>query len=165
MDPLLFTVRHAATLGLCAAAGFIALDPARGCTAGGRLVGAMLFGSAIWAAPILVSNWSASVWFSPFPLAASLVCAVGASCWALLVRDRGAGDNLSIIGPGAILGVGAGLSHGAMLMAVGGAASAVFDDDAFSAGVAIASAFGVLAMVFLSRRWRADRLLAAASLA
>ena len=168
MDQLLLTVGHTAALvaiGLCAVAAFVALNPVRGRATSARLGAALLLGSAIWAAPFLTAGWPASVAFNPVLLAVSLACAVGASFWALVVRDRGEGANLRIIGPGAIFGAGAGLSHGAILMATGGASDAVFDDDAFCAGVAIASACGVLAFVLLSRNRRQAALLAAASLA
>jgi NO-binding membrane sensor protein with MHYT domain len=168
LDQLLNFVQHAAILiaiGLCAVAAFVALNPVRGRTTGARLGAAMLLGAATWAAPFLAAGWPASVSFHPVLLAASLTCTVGASFWALVVRDRSDGANLRIIGPGAILGAGAGLSHGAVLIAIVGANDAVFDDDAFCAGVAIASACGVLAFVFLSRGWRHAAMLAAAAFA
>lgn len=168
MDQLLISVQHAApliALGLCAVAGIAALAPFGGRSTGARLGAAILLGSAIWAAPFLTAGWPGAVSFKPLLLVASLICAVGASYWALVVRDRGEGANLRIIGPGAILGGGAGLSHGAILMAIVGANDAVFADDAFCAGIAIASSCGVLAFVFLSRGWRHAPLLAAASLA
>jgi NO-binding membrane sensor protein with MHYT domain len=169
LDQLLIFAQHAAALaavGLCAAAGLVALDPARSRTAtAARFLAAAALGSAIWAAPFLAAAWPAAIAFNPVLLAASLACAGGASVFAMIARDHGEGDNLRIIGPGAILGAGAGLSHGALLMAIGGAGDATFDDDAFSAGVAIASACAVLAFVFLSRSWRHAGPLAAASLA
>ena len=154
-----------AALCLCVVGGLAAFGLARTRAAPGpRLMTAILLGTAIWAAPFLTNPWQGGVAFNPVQLALSLACAVCASLWALVAYSRTEGY-LSFIGPGAILGGGAGLSHAATLFAINGAGDGVFDDSPLSAGVAIASACAVLSFVLLSRGRPHAALLAAVSLA
>jgi NO-binding membrane sensor protein with MHYT domain len=131
---------------------------------GPRIGTAILLGSAIWAAPFLTADWPASAVFNPGLLALSLACVIAASLSAMICYGRTEGY-LRLIGPGAILGAGAGLSHGVSLFAIYGAGDGAFDDAPLSAGVAIASAFAVLAFMVLSRGRRHAVLQAAISLA
>jgi len=152
-----------AALCLCVLAGLSAFGLTRSKAAlGPRLGTASLLGSAIWAAPFLTTDWQGDVVFNPALLALSLACAVAASFCVMIAYSRTEGY-LRIIGPGAILGGGAGLSHAATLFAVYGAGDGVFNDAPLCAGVAIASALAVLAFVVLSRGRRHAVALAAIS--
>jgi len=139
-----------AALCLCVVAGLAAFGLTGAASLRSRLTMAVLLGSAIWAAPFLIEPWQVGAAFNPAQLALSLACAIGAAAWALIAYSRAEGY-LGIIGPGAILGAGAGLSHAATLFAIHGAGDGVFDDAPLSAGVAIASACAVLSFVLLSR--------------
>jgi NO-binding membrane sensor protein with MHYT domain len=169
LDQVLAFGRHAGGLPLafllCVFASLFALDLTRNrARLGGRIVAASLLGAAIWTAPFLSASWPGNVAFHPLLLALSLACADGATFWALVVYSRTEGY-LHMIGPGAILGAGAGLSHATILFAIGGAQEGLFDDAPLCAGVAIASACAVLAFVVLCRGRRHAELLAAISLA
>ena len=165
MDGFSALAQQAASFGLCLGAGWFALHPTRGRAAlKHRVLAAMPLGSAVWAAPFASGAWPADTAFDPLVLAAALIIATGAVAWALVAHDRADG-HLRIIGPGAILGTGVGLSCGVVLFSLGGAGDSPFDDARFSAGVAIASAFCVLAFVFQCRGRRHARLLGAGAVA
>jgi NO-binding membrane sensor protein with MHYT domain len=150
---------------LCVVTGLFAFDVTHNrATPGARIMAAMLLGAAIWTAPFLVAPWPGDVAFNPLLLALSLACAAGATFGALATYSRTEGYQ-HMIGPGAILGAGVGLSHAAILFAIGDAKEGVFDDAPLCAGVAIASAFAVLAFVVLCRGRRHAVLQAAISLA
>jgi NO-binding membrane sensor protein with MHYT domain len=154
-----------AALCLCILAGQSTFDLAGGkAPLGPRIGTAILLGSAIWAAPFLTADWPGDAAFNPALLALSLACLVAASFGAMTAYSRAEGY-LRLIGPGAILGAGAGLSHGVSLFAIYGAGDGAFDDAPLSAGVAIASACAVLAFMVLSRGRRHAVLQAAISLA
>ncbi len=154
-----------AAFGVSLGAGLFAFDHTHvRASFTGRALAALPLGSAIWAAPFLAGAWPAGVQFDPIALAGSLAVAVATVVWGLFADDRAEG-HLRIIGPGAILGAGMGLSHGAALLAIAGAGDSPFDDARFCAGVAIATAFCVLAFVFLCRGRPHPVLLASASAA
>jgi NO-binding membrane sensor protein with MHYT domain len=126
-------------------------------TASAAVLGAAL-GLAIWSQPFVALSFPVRLDPAALAAPASLLIAVGASIWAVLAYTRCEGS-LCMIAPGAILGLGAAASQGALMMALRGSADFGFDDVPFSLGVGAVSGLAVAAFAAL-KVWKSAGLAA-----
>lgn len=125
----------------------------------------VLVGVAMWATPLAGLAFPAGAGLARAGVIDSLVLAVAASAWTFAAFRRCKGA-LRLIGPGAIMGAGAGASYGALLLSVRAPADLAFDDTLFCLGVAVSSGLSTAAFAVFAR-WRgpAGRLASATCLA
>jgi hypothetical protein len=131
----------------------------------GFTVAGVVLGCLISADPLVVGALPAEAQVTPIGVALSLAIAIGASIWtfATLVRSEGA---LCVFGAGGVLGVGIATSSAALI--VGSRSDLGFDDTAFFASVALASALasaGFAALKLLPARYAASAATACVAIA